>query len=40
MAPFELRNPVILFFNGNAFIKNNLLEIGSEEIAVIHWNTH
>lgn len=39
IAPFDLKEPVILFSNGTAFIMDNILSIESEETAVISWSS-
>lgn len=37
IAPFELKNPMILFSSGSALMTENILSIGSGETAVISW---
>lgn len=37
IAPFELKNPMILFSSGSALMTENILSIGSEETVVISW---
>jgi len=38
IAPFELKDPMILFSNGTALMTDNILSIGSEETVVISWS--
>ena len=38
-APFDLKDPVILFSNGTALMTDNILSIESEETVVISWSS-